>query len=67
MANSKNLFTGLIKITGNHWTEYESAKQNGTGKLIFADITTEEHVGKYFYANGIEYKVADATNLDELI
>ena len=67
MANSKNLFTGLIKITGNHWTEYESAKQNGAGKLIFADITTAEHVGKYFYANGIEYKVADATNLDELI
>ena len=69
MAENKNLFAGLVKISGNQWAAYESAK--GTGKLIFADITDTAneglHTGKYIYANGVEYKVADATNLDDLI
>lgn len=67
MANSKQNFLGLVKISGDKWQQYLDAKAAGTGKIIFADITTEKQVGKYIYANGIEYKVADSTNLDQLI
>lgn len=67
MANSKINFAGLVKISGNQWDAYVSAKTNGAGKIIFADITSEGHVGKYIYANGIEYKVADASNFDALV
>jgi len=36
--------------------------------MVFAEITGDgENAGKYIWANGVEYKVADATNLDELI
>ena len=62
---AKQSFLGLVKISGNNWEKYESAKV--AGKIVFADITSEGHVGKYIYANGIEYKVADSTNLDALI
>ena len=62
---AKQSFLGLVKISGDNWASYESAKV--AGKIVFADITSEGHVGKYIYANGIEYKVADSTNLDALI
>lgn len=65
MANSKNLFAGLVKYVGSDYSKYTEAK--ASGKLIFAEITTGENSGKYIYANGVEYKVADATNLDALI
>ena len=64
---AKQSFLGLVKISGDNWTSYESAKLAGNGKIIFADIKSEGRVGKYIYANGIEYKVADSTNLDALI
>ena len=67
MATNKNLFAGLIKIQGNQWSAYETAKENSIGKLIFADITTEGHVGKYIVANGIEYKVSADVDIDTLI
>ena len=63
---AKNLFAGLVKISGNKWEQYESAKLNGAGKIIFADITSEGHVGKYIYANGIEYAVADSSAFADL-
>ena len=62
---AKQNFLGLVKFTGAS-SEYE--KQKALGKLIFAQITSPDaSAGKYIYANGIEYKVADSTNLDELI
>ena len=65
MANSKQNFLGLVKFTGAS-SEYE--KQKALGKLIFAQITSPDaSKGKYIYANGLEYKVADSTNLDDLI
>ena len=64
---AKQNFLGLVKISGDKWQQYLDAKTAGTGKIIFADITTENQVGKYIYANGIEYKVADSTDLDQLI
>lgn len=69
---AKNLFSGLVKITGSKWSNYHEliSGDSSVGKLVFADITGDEvavHNGKYIFANGIEYKVADATNLDELI
>lgn len=66
MANSKQIFLGLVKISGNNWDQYVSAKESGTGKIIFADITTEGHVGKYIYANGVEYAVADSSAFADL-
>lgn len=60
---AKQNFLGLVKFTGA-LSEYE--KQKAHGKLIFAEVTGE-NAGKYIYANGIEYKVADSTNLDALI
>jgi len=63
---AKNLFAGLVKISGDKWEQYESAKSNGVGKIIFADITSEGHVGKYIYANGIEYAVADSSAFADL-
>ena len=63
---AKQSFLGLVKISGEKWQQYLDAKDAGTGKIIFADITGT-NAGKYIYANGIEYKVADSTNLDELI
>ena len=65
MANSKQNFLGLVKFTGAS-SEYE--KQKALGKLIFAQITSPDaSAGKYIYANGIEYKVADSTDLDDLV
>lgn len=62
MANTKQNFLGLVKFKGTS-SEYES--QKALGKLIFAEVTGE-NAGKYIYANGLEYKVADSTNLDDL-
>ena len=65
MANSKQNFLGLVKFTGVS-SEYEN--QKALGKLIFAQITSPDaSAGKYIYANGIEYKVADSTDLDNLM
>ena len=65
MANSKQNFLGLVKFTGVS-SEYEN--QKALGKLIFAQITSPDaSAGKYIYANGIEYKVADSTALDNLM
>lgn len=62
---AKQNFLGLVKFTGAS-TAYE--EQKALGKLIFAEITSPDaSKGKYIYANGIEYKVADSTDLDELI
>lgn len=62
---AKQNFLGLVKFTGAS-SEYE--KQKALGKLIFAQITSPDaSAGKYIYANGIEYKVADSTDLDNLI
>lgn len=63
---AKQNFLGLVKISGNNWEQYVSAKTNGAGKIIFADIATEGHVGKYIYANGIEYAVADSSTFANL-
>lgn len=64
-----NVFGGLVKITGNNWASYVSKKKNFTG-FIFADIDDSsnggEHTGKYIFANGVEYKVQDATAFDTL-
>lgn len=66
MAENKNLFAGLVRITSSDYSKY--TEQKVTGKMVFAEITGDgENAGKYIWANGVEYKVADATNLDELI
>ena len=63
----KQNFLGLVKFTGSA-ADYESQKTTGAGKLIFAEINSPDaSKGKYIYANGLEYKVADSTNLDDLI
>ena len=60
---AKQNFLGLVKFTGT----YEAYNgQKAPGKLIFAEVNTGENIGKYIYANGLEYKVADSTNLDKL-
>ena len=65
MANSKQNFLGLVKFKGTS-SEYEN--QKALGKLIFAQITSPDaSAGKYIYANGLEYKVADNTDLDNLV
>ena len=65
MAESKNPFLGLIRISTANYDTY--AAQKVAGKLVFADVSTGEQKGKYIYANGIEYKVADGTDLNNLI
>ena len=64
MANSKQNFLGLVKFTGTY-ADYQ--KQQVNGKLVFANVTGDTNAGKYIWANGLEYKVADSTNLDDLI
>lgn len=60
---SKQKFLGLVKFSGT----YEAYQgQKALGKLIFAEVNEGENIGKYIYANGLEYKVADSTNLDKL-
>ena len=58
---AKQNFLGLVKFKGT-LADYNA--QKALGKLIFAEVTGE---GKYIYANGLEYKVADSTNLDDLV
>ena len=60
---AKQNFLGLVKFKGT-LADYEA--QKALGKLIFAEVTGE-NAGKYIYANGLEYKVADSTNLDNLV
>lgn len=62
---AKQLFNGLVKYSGTEISKYNTAKS--LGKLVFAEITgTDPSAGKYIYANGIEYKIADATDFDKL-
>ena len=62
---AKQNFLGLVKFKGT-LADYNAQKALGVGKLIFAEVTGEK-AGKYIYANGLEYKVADSTNLDDLV
>lgn len=62
---AKQLFNGLVKYYGTEISKYNTAKS--LGKLVFAEITgSDPSAGKYIYANGIEYKIADATAFDTL-
>lgn len=61
---AKQNFLGLVRIKGT-WAQYEPHRVNG--KLVFAEISADPSKGKYIWANGLEYKVADNTDLDELI
>lgn len=62
---AKQLFNGLVKYYGTEISKYNTAKS--FGKLVFAEITgSDPSAGKYIYANGIEYKIADATDFDTL-
>ena len=61
---AKQNFLGLVKFTGTY-ADYQ--KQQVNGKLVFANVTGDTNAGKYIWANGLEYKVADSTNLDDLI
>lgn len=60
----QQLFNGLVKYAGADYSKYTGAKN--LGKLVFAEITEGDNKGKYIYANGIEYKIADATAFDTL-
>ena len=63
----KQNFLGLVKFTGSA-ADYVSQKTSGAGKLIFAEINSPDaSKGKYIYANGLEYKVAESTDLDNLM
>jgi hypothetical protein len=66
---AKQLFGNLVKVSTTVARKNEDYDAKCVpGNLVFANITGEgETAGKYIYANGIEYKIADATNLDELI
>lgn len=58
MANSKQNFLGLVKVTGSI-ANYSNIVDK-TGKLIFAQVT-DNGVTKYIInANGIEYNIATA-------
>lgn len=61
---AKQLFNGLVKYAGADYSKYTGAQN--PGKLVFAEITEGDNKGKYIYANGIEYKIADATDFDTL-
>ena len=61
---SKQNFLGLVKFSGSY-EDYQ--KQQVLGKLVFAEISADPSKGKYIWANGLEYKVADSTDLDELL
>lgn len=61
---AKQNFLGLVKFSGSY-ADYQ--KQQVNGKLVFANVTGDTSAGKYIWANGIEYKVADSTDLDGLI
>ena len=64
---TKQNFLGLVKFTGSA-ADYASQKTTGAGKLIFAEINSPDaSKGKYIYANGLEYKVAESTDLDNLM
>lgn len=64
---AKQNFLGLVKFTGSA-ADYASQKTTGAGKLIFAEINSPDaSKGKYIYANGLEYKVAESTDLDNLM
>lgn len=64
---AKQNFLGLVKFTGSA-ADYVSQKTTGAGKLIFAEINSPDaSKGKYIYANGLEYKVAESTDLDNLM
>ena len=64
---AKQNFLGLVKFTGSA-ADYVTQKTTGAGKLIFAEINSPDaSKGKYIYANGLEYKVAESTDLDNLM
>ena len=64
---AKQNFLGLVKFTGSA-ADYVAQKTTGAGKLIFAEINSPDaSKGKYIYANGLEYKVAESTDLDNLM
>ena len=73
-------FKNLIKISGTVESKYSTyqeqiASDSGSGKLIFAEFTApddatdadKEKAGKYIYANGIEYRITDSTNYEDLV
>lgn len=61
---AKQNFLGLVRINGT-WEQYEPYRVDG--KLVFANVTGDTSTGKYIWANGLEYKVADNTDLDNLV
>lgn len=61
---AKQNFLGLVKFSGSY-EDYQ--KQQVLGKLVFAEISADPSKGKYIWANGLEYKVADSTDLDGLL
>ena len=58
MANSKQNFLGLVKVTGSI-ANYENIKDK-TGKLIFAKVTDGDVTKYIINANGVEYNIATA-------
>lgn len=58
MANSKQNFLGLVKVTGSI-ANYNNIVDK-TGKLIFAQVTVDGVTKYIINANGIEYNIATA-------
>ena len=58
MANSKQNFLGLVKVTGSI-ANYNNIADK-TGKLIFAKVTDGDVTKYIINANGVEYNIATA-------
>lgn len=64
MATSKQIFGGLVKYIGTSYATFEG--KFAAGKIVYGEITEGEKKGKYIYANGILYNIADGATLADL-